>query len=98
MIQRNEDRDVALAFLWWVRPRQEAREPNDLAARRTTLDAVQLDIVLLQQARRKLVLVCLDLRPRLLVDRVGEGRELVQGGEREADDASGVQTLPQRAE
>ena len=97
MIHCCQNRQVALTLLRRVGPRQETRYADDLAARRTALDAVQLDVVLLQQTGRELVLALLDLRPCLLVNRVGKGRELVQGSERKTDDAPRVQTLSVRA-
>ena len=97
MIHCCQNRQVALTLLRRLGPRQETRYADDLAARRAALDAVQLDVILLQQTGRELVLVFLNLRLRLLVDRIGKGRELVQGSERETDDAPGVQTLTERA-
>ena len=97
MVHRGQDRQVALSLLRRVGPGQEAGDADDLAARRAALDAVQLDVILLQQAGRESVLARLYLRLRLLVDRVCERRELVQRGEREADDAPRVETLSERA-
>lgn len=96
VVHRSKDRQVALALLRRVRPRQECRDADNLAARRTALDAIQLYVVLLQQTGRELILVRLDLRLRLLVYRVGERRELAQGGKRETEDASCVQSLSER--